>query len=52
VEEEAREAGKTWNELKRLAIKRTRWRNFTGAICSRSYTNEEEEEESLGMVNI
>jgi hypothetical protein len=40
VEEEAREAGKTWNEVKRLAINRTRWRSFTDALCSRrSYRN-------------
>jgi hypothetical protein len=40
VEEEAREAGKTWKEVKRLTANRTRWRSFTDAICSRrSYRN-------------
>jgi hypothetical protein len=33
--EEDREAGKTWNEIKRLAINRIRWRSFTDALCSR-----------------
>jgi hypothetical protein len=36
VEEEAREAGKTWNEVKRLPTNRTRWRSFTDALCSRN----------------
>jgi hypothetical protein len=35
VEEEAREAGNTWNEIKRLTANRTRWRSFTDALCSR-----------------
>jgi hypothetical protein len=35
VEEEAREAGKTWNEVKWLTANRTRWRSFTDALCSR-----------------
>jgi hypothetical protein len=37
----AREAGKTWNEVKRLTANRTRWRSFTDALCSRrGYRNE------------
>jgi hypothetical protein len=41
VEEEAREAGKTWNEVKRLTANRTRWWSFTDALCSRrSYRNQ------------
>jgi hypothetical protein len=40
MEEEARDAGKTWNEIKRLATNRTRWRSFTDALCTRmSYRN-------------
>jgi hypothetical protein len=39
-EEAAREAGETWNEVKRVATNRTRWRSFTDALCSRrSYRN-------------
>lgn len=34
VEEEAMEAGKTWSEVKRLAVNRTRWKVFTAALCS------------------
>jgi hypothetical protein len=33
VEEEAREAGKTWNEVKRLPTNRTRWSGLTDALC-------------------
>jgi hypothetical protein len=29
LEEDATEAGKTWNEVKRLATNRSRWRSFT-----------------------
>jgi hypothetical protein len=40
VEEEAREAGKTWKEVKRLEANRTSWRSFMDALCSRrSYRN-------------
>jgi hypothetical protein len=35
IEDEAMEAGKTWSEVKRLAVDRTRWRRFTDALCSR-----------------
>jgi hypothetical protein len=35
MEEEAREAGETWNEVERLATNKTRWRSFTDALCSR-----------------
>jgi hypothetical protein len=38
VEEKAIEAGKTQNEVERLAANRTRW-SFTDALCSRSYKN-------------
>jgi hypothetical protein len=34
IEDEAIEAGKTWSEVKRLAVDRTRWRRFTDALCS------------------
>jgi hypothetical protein len=29
IEVEAMEAGKTWSEVKRLAVDRTQWRRFT-----------------------
>jgi hypothetical protein len=35
IEDEAMEAGKTWSEVKRLAVDRTRWRCFTDALGSR-----------------
>jgi hypothetical protein len=35
IEDEAMEAGKTWREVKRLAVDRTRWRRFTDTVCSR-----------------
>jgi hypothetical protein len=35
IEDEAMEAGKTWSEVKRMAVDRTRWRRFTDALCSR-----------------
>jgi hypothetical protein len=35
IEDEAMEAGKTWSEVKKLAVDRTRWRRFTDALCSR-----------------
>jgi hypothetical protein len=34
LEEEIREMGKTWSEVKALANQRKRCRNFTGALCS------------------
>jgi hypothetical protein len=34
TEEEKREIGKTWSEVKALANQRKRWRSFTGAACS------------------
>jgi hypothetical protein len=34
VEEEIGEKGKTWREVKRLANDRTKWKNFTLALCS------------------
>jgi hypothetical protein len=38
--EEAREAGKTWNEVRSLVTNRTRWRSFTDTLFSRrSYRN-------------
>ena len=36
IEEERKEAGKTWNELQWLAQDRNLWRNFVGALCSQS----------------
>jgi hypothetical protein len=35
IEDEAMEARKTWSEVKRLAVDRTRWRRFTDALYSR-----------------
>jgi hypothetical protein len=35
VIKEARKAAKTWNEVKRQATNRTRWRSFTDSLCSR-----------------
>jgi hypothetical protein len=35
VEEEAMEVGKTWNEVKRIAVDWIRWKRFTDALCSR-----------------
>ena len=35
VEEEMKEAGKTWNELSWLAQDRDEWRSFVVALCSR-----------------
>ena len=35
VENEMKEAGKTWNELTWLAQDRDAWRSFVGALCSR-----------------
>jgi hypothetical protein len=35
IEDEAMKAGKTWSEVKRLGVDRTRWRRFTDALCSR-----------------
>jgi hypothetical protein len=34
IEEEIREMGKTWSEVKALANQRKRWRSLTGALCS------------------
>jgi hypothetical protein len=34
IEEEIREMGKTWREVKALANRRKTWRSFTGALCS------------------
>jgi hypothetical protein len=34
IEEEIREMGKTWSEVRALANLRKRWRNFTGALRS------------------
>ena len=34
IDDERKEAGKTWNELRWLAQDRTQWRNFVGALCS------------------
>jgi hypothetical protein len=38
IEDGAMVAGKTWSEVKRLAVDRTRWRRFTDALCSRGET--------------
>jgi hypothetical protein len=35
IEDEAMEAGKTWSEVKRLAVDRTQWRRFMDTLCSR-----------------
>jgi hypothetical protein len=35
IEDKAMEAEKTWSEVKRLAVDRTRWRHFTDALCFR-----------------
>jgi hypothetical protein len=35
VEEEAMEVGKTWSEIKRIAVDRIRWKSFTDALRSR-----------------
>jgi hypothetical protein len=35
VEEEIGEKGKTWRDVKRLANDRTKWKNFTSALCSK-----------------
>jgi hypothetical protein len=34
VEEEARDQGKRWQEVKVLAKNKVRWRNFVKALCS------------------
>jgi hypothetical protein len=34
VEEVIGEKGKTWREAKRFANDRTKWKNFTSALCS------------------
>ena len=34
IEDERKETGKTWNELRWLAQDRNQWRNFVGALCS------------------
>jgi hypothetical protein len=34
IEEEIREMGKTWSEVKALSNQRKRWRSFTEALCS------------------
>jgi hypothetical protein len=35
-EEEAMKMGKTWIEVKRIAVERIRWKNFTDALFSRT----------------
>ena len=34
VLEEIAKEGKTWNEVKKLATNRTRWKYFVNALCS------------------
>jgi hypothetical protein len=34
IMEEARREGKTWREVKRLAVDRSRWKRFVAALCS------------------
>jgi hypothetical protein len=36
------EAGKTWSEVKRLAVDGTWWRHFTEALCSRGSNRKED----------
>jgi len=35
VEEEALKKGKTWKEVEALAARRTNWKCFTEALCSK-----------------
>jgi len=41
VEEEMREAGKTWNELSWFAQDRKGWRDFVGALCPGTWDEED-----------
>jgi hypothetical protein len=34
IMEEAQREGRTWREVKRLAVDRSRWKSFVDALCS------------------